>query len=250
MEKRTFTAPSGKEYTIRQQNGNDDDILSNSVDAQQLKNLSNFIAAIVINTNATENGRLTQDQAHKLPALDRYCILFHSRIFSLGETLEFTQTWSKDVTRTYEQDLNEFLFDYSKPFEEQADLDSKPNAIPYYPLGDKLVDIEIKTSSGLQLTFDVMTGAGEAYFLNLPKPEQTRNAGLRARNLKLLVKDKYELVTNFSKFTVHDMREIRRSINTYDPVFQGLTDIENPMDGSIVKFPILELNNFFYLGED
>lgn len=249
MEKKTFISPSGREFTIRQQNGNDDDILSNSVEAQQLKNLSNFISAIVVNTNATESGILTPEQAHNLPSLDRYCILFHSRIFSLGRVLEFEQEWAKDVRRTYEQDLEEFLLDYSKPIDKQS-LDSKPNAIPFYPLGDKVTNIEIITSSGKKLLFDLLTGSGDAYFVNLPKSEQTRNAGLKARNLRLLVNDTYERVTNFALFSVKDMNDIRRYINAYDPIFQGLTDLENPINNTIVKFPILELNNFFYLGED
>lgn len=49
-----FTVPSGYKYTIREQNGADDDILSNPVEAATLKNISRFIAAIVINTDYTQ----------------------------------------------------------------------------------------------------------------------------------------------------------------------------------------------------
>lgn len=246
---KTFVVPSGKYYTIREQNGADDDILSNQVEAQQLKNLSNFISGIVVDTDATTSGKLNPKEAHLIPSLDRYCILFNSRIFSLGQIIEFSYDWGKGLIKEYEQDLNEFLLDYSKPLDEK-ELNDKPNAIPYYPLGDKTTNIEIITTSGKKLLFDLMNASGEAYFLNLPKEEQTRNAGLRARNLRLLVGDKYDLVTNFSLFSVTDMKEIRKLVFAHDPVFQGITELVNPNDGTIEKFPIMGLNNFFYLGED
>lgn len=249
MEKRTFVVPSGKYYAIRQQNGADDDILSNQVEALNLRNLSNFISAIVLETDATTSGRLSPNEAHLIPSLDRYCILFHSRIFSLGETIEFSYDWGNNIKRDYEQDLNEFLLDYSKPFSEEA-LKEKPNAIPYYPEREKVTDIEIKTSSGKELLFDLLNASGEAYFLNLPREKQTRNAGLRARNLRLLVEGKYDKVTNFSLFSVQDMKEIRKLVFAYDPLFQGITDIENPINGQIEKVAIMGLDNFFYLGEE
>ena len=116
MEFRTFrfTGPSGFEYEIREQNGADEDILSNLSDMKTLMNLTKFIAAIVIRTTATPNGKLTVDDALNLPVNDRYAIIFNSRIFSLGEEVEFEYDWGKENGGkiTYGQDLHEFLFDY------------------------------------------------------------------------------------------------------------------------------------------
>ena len=92
----TFTAPSGYEYTIREQNGADDDILSNPSEASTLINISRFIAGIVIDTNSTTNRKLTVEQAHMMPSLDRYAILIKSRILSNGEDLEFEYDWGPD----------------------------------------------------------------------------------------------------------------------------------------------------------
>lgn len=61
-----FTVPSGYKYVIREQNGADDDILSNPVEARTLRNISRFIAAIVVSTDYTQNGKLTVDDAHQL----------------------------------------------------------------------------------------------------------------------------------------------------------------------------------------
>lgn len=90
-------------------------------------NLTKYISAIVVKTNATKSGRLTIEDALKLPLLDRYCILFNSRIFSLGEEVEFTYKWDNKDSVTYSQDLSEFLFDYAVlPTEQELDENLMP----------------------------------------------------------------------------------------------------------------------------
>ena len=244
-----FVTPSGHKVVIREQNGADDDILSNPVEASNLMNLSRFISSIVVKADYYENGKLTVDQAHSLPVLDRYAILFNSRIFSLGETLDFDYDWKENGGKaSYEQDLREFIFDYSKaPTEEE--LMAKPNAIPFYPGEKKIVDFEITTRSGKTLLFDLLTAKGEAWAANLPLEKQTRNVGLMARNLRLKVGDKYEAVSNFSMFSVKDMVDIRTVVNTYDPVFMGTTEIENPTTHEKIEVSVVAMSGFFYPGE-
>ncbi len=244
-----FVTPSGHKVVIREQNGADDDILSNPVEASNLMNLSRFISSIVVKADYYENGKLTVDQAHSLPILDRYAILFNSRIFSLGETLDFDYDWKENGGKaSYEQDLREFIFDYSKaPTEEE--LMAKPNAIPFYPGEKKIVDFEITTRSGKTLLFDLLTAKGEAWAANLPLEKQTRNVGLMARNLRLKVGDKYEAVSNFSMFSVKDMVDIRTVVNTYDPVFLGTTEIENPTTHEKIEVSVVAMSGFFYPGE-
>lgn len=244
-----FVTPSGHTVVIREQNGADDDILSNPVEASNLMNLSRFIAAIVVKSDYNETGKLTVDQAHSLPVLDRYAILFNSRIFSIGETLDFDYDWKENGGKaTYEQDLREFIFDYSKtPTEEE--LEAKPNAIPFYPEGRKITDFEITTRSGKQLLFDLLTAKGEAWAANLPMEKQTRNVGLMARNLRLKVGDKYEAVSNFQMFSVKDMIDIRSEVNAYDPMFMGTTEIENPTTHEKAEVSVVAMSGFFYPGE-
>lgn len=122
-----FTAPSGRLFEIREQNGEDEEIITNPVDSKNLMNLTKYISAIVVKTNATKSGRLTIEDALKLPLLDRYCILFNSRIFSLGEEVEFTYKWDNKDSVTYSQDLREFLFDYAVlPTEQELDENLMP----------------------------------------------------------------------------------------------------------------------------
>jgi len=126
---------------------------------------------------------------------------------------------------------------------------AKPNAIPFYPGEKKITDFEITTRSGKSLLFDLLTAKGEAWAANLPLEKQTRNVGLMARNLRLKVGEKYEAVSNFSMFSVKDMADIRAMVNTYDPMFMGTTEIENPTTKEKVEVSVVAMGGFFYPGE-
>ena len=244
-----FTVPSGYKYVIREQNGADDDILSNPVEARTLRNISRFIAAIVVSTDYTQNGKLTVDDAHQLPVLDKYCIMFNSRMFSMGETVEFEHDWGDGGGAIlYAQDLKEFLFDYGVPPTEEELLE-KPLANPYYPNGKKVKDIEFTTSYSNKFKFDVLTGEGESYIANLPDDKRTKNQELVARNLHLEVDGKWEKVTNFRMFSVKEMAEIRKEVYSCDPDFSGNTEVENPRTGEKGSVNLLAIKGFFYPGE-
>lgn len=252
--KTTFKLPSGYEVTIREQNGEDDDVLSNPVEAKTLMNISRFLSGLIIDTDYTKNRRLSPEDIQNMPSLDRYAILINSRIFSIGKELEFDYDWSNGEGKSdifgYIVDLSEeFLFDYSNiPTGEE--VNAKPNAIPFYPLGKQHTDLPITTSSGKELTFDLLNANGEAYVLNLPDSDKTKNQELIARNLKVKVGDKYELVKNFRMFSVKDMMEIRKYIKSYDPVFPGLTEIKHPVSGKTLLIPVLGIDNFFFPREN
>lgn len=249
----TFYGPTGFKYTIREQNGADDDVLSNPTEAKDLTNINRFIASIVIQTDATEKGKLTINDVRKLPTLDKYCILINSRIFSIGNILEFEHDWGNDKGGkvSYSQDLTEYLFDYQiVPSPEQ--LLEKPNAIPFYPLREnrKFKDIPITLSSGKNLLFDNLSGEGEAYILGLPLDRRTRNQELISRNLRLEVNGSYEKVQSFHLFSVRDMQELRKYISLYDPVFNGNVEIQNPnVPGESLNIPLLGISGFFFPGE-
>ena len=250
----TFIVPSGAEYEIREQNGEDEGVLSNQADAQKLMNITKFLAGIIVHSSVT-GGACSVKQVLEIPLLDRYAILFQSRIFSLGNTLEFEYTCGKlpndkDDTVLYEQDLHEFLFsDYSKvPTEEE--LDAKPDAIPYYPQMDGIKDLEFKTTSGKVVRWDYLDGNGEIYLMTLPAGASNRNSTLIARNLRLLVDGNWEKVSNFSLFSVKDMAEIRKEINAKDPTFLGTTTLTHPTDeNKVTQYPIMAAPTFFYLTE-
>lgn len=248
-----FIGPSGTTYEIREQNGEDEEILSNEADVKNLMNITKFIAGIVVNTTFTESGKLTIKDALNLPLLDRMAIIFQSRIFSLGDIINFEYDWSDDKEKEdkvlYEQDLKEFLFDdYSKvPSDEE--LEAKPDAIPYYPDIKQLKDNELILSTGKVLRWDHLDGNGEIYLINLTPKERTRNSKLLARNLRLQVDGNWDKVTNFRLFSVREMAEMRNEILSKDPEFLGTTDILHPDSNQVVKYPIMMAPTFFYLTE-
>lgn len=246
----TFTVPSGYSYTIREQNGNDDDIISNPAEASNLMGLLKFIVAIVVKTDFTPSGVLSIEEALDMPILDRYCILFKSRIFSIGKELEFEHDWGEKLGKfNYTQDLEDFVYDYDKiPTPES--LDAKKDAIPYYPLGKKSTDIEVALPSGEVVRFDLLTPRGEIYLLELPVEQRTKNKELVARNLRLSVEGKWERVFNFARFTVKDMMVLRKQVAAVDPLFLGNTEIVHPYNPEMVeKIPILGITGFFFPGE-
>lgn len=251
MELRTlqFISPSGHSFTIREQNGEDENILSNPVDIKTLMNLTKFISAIVVSTDFTTSGRLTVQDTLELPLLDKYCILIQSRIFSLGEDLDITYDWPKTGKVEYVENLSNYIFsDYSIPPTE-SELESKPHAVPYYVMGKQLKDIDITLASGKKVRFDILNGNGEQYIINLPEAKQTRNNELIARNLRLEVNGVFEKVSNFSSFNVREMAELRKIVKSLDPVFDGLTELENPDTGEVVMYPVMVSPTFFFLTE-
>ena len=86
----TFTAPSGIEYTIREQNGQDEEILTNVGEATRFMNINNFLQAILMGSSKKPNQKYTMEEILRIPLLDRQCILLQSRIFSIGEIMEFS----------------------------------------------------------------------------------------------------------------------------------------------------------------
>lgn len=247
-----FVGPSGKTYEIREQNGEDEEILSNEADAKNLMNITKFIADIVVSTTFTESGKLTIEDALNLPLLDRMAILFQSRIFSLGDTVNFEYDWGGNNGKGkvfYEQDLKDFLFeDYSK-IPSNEELEAKPDAIPYYPEMTQMKDNELKLSTGKIIRWDYLDGNGEIYLLNLTPNERTRNSKLLARNLRLQVEGNWDKISNFRMFSVKEMAEMRKAILSKDPEFLGTTDITNPDTGETISYPIMMAPTFFYLTE-
>ena len=245
----TFTVPSGAIYTIREQNGEDEDILTNTRDIKNNQNINKFLAAIIVSKSENENtkgNRVNIADVLDMPLLDKYAILFYSRIFSIGDSLEFSYEWDKETKIEYEQNLLEYIYeDYSNVSEEE--IESKPNAIKKYPLGSRLKDIEVTLFTGKKIKFDIATGNSEIFMMNLPESKRTRNSELLAHNLCLEVDGKYERVQNFSMFNLREMAEIRSNISKVDPNFEGVTDIENPTTGEVVKYPILADSHFFFL---
>lgn len=247
-----FVGPSGYTYEIREENGADEEVISNQAAAKDFMNITNYIAGIVVNTDFTTSGKLSPQEALDLPLLDRYVILIQSRMFSLGKEVEFSYTWPGDSTPTYyTQDISELIFsNYKEPISE-VEKASKPFAIPRYDMAEEFKSIsykgyELTLDSGKRVKFDISTGRTERYTLLLPESSQTRNSELKARNLQVLVDGRWEVVENFGYFTRKELSQIRSVLVNLDPLYMGLVEIENPKTGEKLDYPIFTTPNFFF----
>lgn len=250
-----FTVPSGFKFTIREQNGNDDDILSNVGQAQEARNFNNFIQGIVISTNFTTSGKLSYNDVLKLKLRDKYVILFMSRIHSLGEVVKFKFNWGperqggKDQEFNYEENLTRYLWDYSKPITEfpfeptQEGFDSQ-RMKPYVEGSKNIIELDLK--SGKKVRMNYMDGFYEEYIFKLKPEDKSKNTDLKARNLEMFIENKWMKVENFTFFSPKDMIELRSVIKAVDPEFNAISELENPVTKETMNFPILNTPDFFF----
>lgn len=249
-KKLTFKIPSGYEVTIREQNGNDDDILSNQATAKDLTNLNIFIASLVVNTNLpfAVGGKLTSELVKKMVIRDKYFILIQSRIHSIGKDLKITYDWGKDEggKLEYIEDLTRYIWDYNKQFPEEGEEHYDEERIEPYIIPNVYEKQEITLTSGKHLRFKLMDGFSETELMKLPLDQMTRNAELRARALELKTGADWVKVENFSMFSKKDMSELNKLVKLADPTFSAVTDIKNPQTGETLKFPIMGTLDFFY----
>lgn len=239
--------PSGRRMTIREQNGDDDDILSNSELQKDLSNQNNFIQGIVIKADTT-SGKLTKEDILNMLIKDKYFIMFASRIHSIGKMVNFTYDWKKfGGEQQYDDDISKYIWDFSEEFPTKGSEDY--NQYRMEPYTENASDTQIiTTSSGKELSFECMRVKGEKDMLELEKAEQTINRELLQRSLMLKTGGgKFELVKNFRFFTKRDMIEIHKRVNSIDPPFMPITEIESPKSGvAPVLFPIIGSNSFFF----
>lgn len=255
----TFRAPSGVEYTIREQNGQDEEVLTNTAEVNKGMNITNFLQGIIM-SSSKKNGKLSIQEVKDIPLLDRNALILQSRIFSIGQFMDFTYKWPmKDDPEKFEefeytQDLGEYLFsDYNPDTITPEEMEEKPKAVPFYPpySGEMDGDFLVFTlASGKRISFKRTDGNAEIYLLRLRESDKTRNTDFFMRNLRLEVDGKWERVSNFSLFSVKDMREMRKLVNSYDPVSNLTTVIQNPNTNQYLELPILAMQDFFFPEED
>ena len=117
----TLTTPSGYKVVLRQQTGDDDDIISSANLAQDGTSINKFVAGIVVDTDFNSNGRLTLEDILKMKLSDKYFILFSSRIFSLGQIINFNYEWpttpeypNPTEPVEYSEDLSKYIWEYGE----------------------------------------------------------------------------------------------------------------------------------------
>lgn len=243
-----LVGPSGFKYTIRQQTGEDDDIISNTSNALDGTAVNEFVQVIVIKTDMTPTGRLSLEDVLKMKLCDKYFIIIASRIFSIGQVAKFNYEWSKGLIVEYEEDLEKYIWDYSdteKEFPEPGHKGYFKYRIKPHKFG-KDYTREFTLVTGKRIKYDFVNGYGEKYLMLLPEDKLSKNQELFARNIFLFLNTDWVKIENFKNFTPKEMAEIRKDIFHNDPVLEIYTDLENPSTKEKVSYPLLASTDFFF----
>jgi len=241
--------PSGFFVMIREQDGNDDGILSNVSLNKESSAINTFIQDIVVwaENGQSPDGRLTSDQVLELRLKDKYFILMSSRIFSLGPILKFQYDWGGDQEQVpYEEDLMNFIWDYSRPFPDPESKDYPFKAIKPYNEPISVTHIKRTLSTGKVVQFKYMDGYSEQYLIKLPEFKVDVNSRLVARDLQLQINEEWVKVENFKVFKSREMMELRNMIEEVDEQFDGVIDLVNPYNQDTVKQFLIRIPDFFY----
>lgn len=246
MQNSEFTLPSGKLAVIRMQNGADDDILTNVKLRQSGEAFNKFIEAITLSIDGVKP---TPETILNMRLADKYALMIHSRIFSLGSILKFEYNWPKIGKVTYEEDLNNFIWDYSnpdfpkdesdpryfkyriKPIEREREGEFDYNYL-YFALGDK--NFRMRFSDGVF----------EKNLLKIGPDKLSNNAVYLARELSQLVGNEYAPVGTFKSFTPLEMTKLRAILYTYDEGDGLIVEIPHPNTDEVVELSLMEIPDF------
>jgi len=242
--------PSGNTVTIREQNGNDDDIISSFISGDEMIGpINRFLAGLIVDHSFEgfkSKSTILPTEILELLLRDKYFILMASRIFSISDTIIFSWDWKNGKPPVkYEEELLPYLWDYNKEFPQPGDPEYfKYRIAPYTE--QKTDTKELVLKSGKKVRYGFLNGHGENYLLNIADDNRTINAGLKARGLELWQDGEWIKVENFKEFKAYEMASLRDSIEKEDKQFDGLTDITNPYSGEVLAVPMLSIQDFFF----
>jgi len=248
--KENIVLPSGMPITIRERNGDDEDILSKLKDNKSTAAMHNFLAAIVVNPV------LTPEDVAKLRIKDKYYIMFKSRIQSLGSDLTFSHTFTDGDTKTrtvqFDESLDNYDWDFSRPHEEfpfkpENDEYFKYRCTPYPKDTMDTDTFEFELVSKKKCRMEYLNGLGESKSLKKNAGDLTINDKLIIRNFEIqLDNGSWQKVEKFSMFSAREMQEIRSKLDKMDDPFDLLTELINPITGNSELVSLFLKEDFFF----
>lgn len=242
--------PSGRLVTIRETNGNDDEILSKLSDASG-DGVINFLANIVLKDSYLGD---KPQVSHILDwhASDKYYLLFKQRLINRGSELEFKHECqnpkcpsnqphfdSAKVT-TYQQDLNLFDGDLKNP--EFKPHENQPHVYPH----GKNKEVEFVISSQKKFKISILTSILEKVQLEQPVETITKNTVLTARNLQVWSNQQWVPIKYFGPFSSKELSEVRKQVMLIDPLFDPVVSFNCQYCGQSYRVPLLGIPVFFW----
>ena len=244
-----FKTPSLFEVTIREQDGNDDEIISKMKNATDGSAVNKFVASIIIDSSLNPGHRLTHNDILKWKNKDKYYVLFKSRIFSLGAELIYKYKCTKEncgKESTYEEDLSRYDRDFNKP---DKDTDTGfIGQVTAYPNGEQ-TQAELQLSSGKKIRYKYLNGLSEKKLLEMNKEEISKNTELVVRDIEWHFEEKWQKLSNFKVFTAREMGEIRKHIKENDLPFDAISECTCPFCHNTDRISLMAQPDFFFPAE-
>jgi hypothetical protein len=239
--------PSGDECVIREQNGEDDAVLTRVKDTINGVSLANFIAGILVYHSAYPDIIVTGKHIMAMKSRDKYYILVSSRVFSLGKDITFEFRWPDlKIPTPYTEDLTIFIPEMGKPLPNPGDDDFSEYALTPYP--ENIPYHIFSISTGKTLRFKYTDGESEKYLMDLSEEIKSKNSELLARGLALKMESgEWVNIENFKRFNSREMAEIRGEVEKFDPQINLYTEIAHPDDPQKkVEYSITTTTAFFF----
>jgi predicted metal-dependent hydrolase len=230
--------PSGMELTIRESNGEDEELLSRVPYLKDGTAYYRFLANII-----TEP-RMDYLAVQSMKSNDMYATLLKARILSLGNKLEFKHTFRDGTVVDAEEDLADYNRDYSKDYTD--DELSKFNKATIKPYKEDCGEyFHFTTSSDKIFRMKYLTGSLEIKTLDLKEDTLTFNDKLKVREIEMKTPaGGWVRLHNFKTLSSRDMKELRGCVEREDTIGTLTSTLEH--QGKTEEISLFLSQDFFF----
>lgn len=246
-----FYTPDYRVVTIREQNGEDEEILSNSKNLLKGDAINFFLSRIIM---TVDGDKVSTDDVLNLKNKTKYYILLKSRLLSLGNEITYKHKCSNPncpkpqglPDTTFEEDLD--LYDLN--FDPANTVEKAPFKYRVTPYPDKSTHRLLTLGTGKELKYKYLTGVEEKKLIEMPADQLNKNTDIVVRQLEWKQETgTWVKVQNFRDFSSKEMAEIRKDIVAHDMPFEAVSECTCPYCNTTDLISLMSQSDFFFPGE-
>jgi hypothetical protein len=236
--------PSGFLCTIRESNGEDEDLLSRMKDTQDGTAMHKYLANII--TQCEKYPIISDKVIATWRVRDIYYLLYRSRLLTHGNEVFFDHTFQdgtsvrmKEYLSVYDVNLNI----EKPPVFNQAGYDRRK--IQPYTIDTDYA--QATTSTGKVYRFKLLTGEDEIKSLGLDSMNLSINDKMRLRGFEL--KDSagnWRVIERFNVLSARETSEIRATLDRIDPEFMLICELKHPSKPIKEEVSLFAVPGFFF----
>lgn len=247
-----ITMPSGFKASVRETNGDDEDIVSKLRDNKEGNALYKYLANIIL----VDDKPVSLEEIIKWKVRDIYYGIMKTRMFTHGNQVVFEHTFEGGTEKTFIEDLGFYDWDLgSEEMDEKGKLKKWPPQLgepgyderiiqPYRYPGDW---VETETSTKKKYRFKYLTGELELKTQGMMMDDLAINDKLRLREFQLyMVTGNWQSIERFNILTSKEMAEIRTTLERVDPEFNLMCRLPHPDGGRAEELTLLGKTGFFF----